>query len=163
MSQSQALLERAHKGLQLHISGHHSQAKEHLLQLWEELSSGRDPLIRCTVAHYMANLQGGDTEASLGWNKAALSEIQRLADPNGLDPAIGVSPKDVYPSLYLNLAEDYRRLGELLDARAYLDRSRQALEELDPYRRQAGVSEAIKGVERRIQETGQESRLNGED
>ncbi|MNY15826.1 hypothetical protein D3C86_1490590 [compost metagenome] len=35
-----------------------------------------------------------------------------------------------YPSLHLNLAEDYRKLGELDQARSHLARAREALDAL---------------------------------
>jgi hypothetical protein len=65
------------------------------------------------LAHYMADMQD-DPHAELLWDRRALEAAAAIA---------GEAAREYYPSLYLNLAEDYRKLGDWNAARVHLARA----------------------------------------
>ena len=71
-----------------------------------------DPLHRCTVARFMADTQD-DPEAELDWDLRALQAAGHAA------PAA----RGLFPSLHLNLAADYCKVGENRMARGALGRA----------------------------------------
>ena len=86
-----------------------------LALLWDEIHPHGDALHRCTLAHYMADLQD-DPEAELLWDLRALEAARAIAGEDG---------RVYYSSLHLNLAEDYRKLGDLTAAREHVARAAQ--------------------------------------
>lgn len=147
------LLQRAHEALRLHISGEHEAARTSLIALWEELGDQGNPMVRCSVAHYLADLQGS-VESSLHWNLLAWQEVGRVAAPDQVETELGVSSRQLYPSLLLNLAEDYRKLGQSSLARDALDRARTELARLTPDQRPAGLDQALDALADRINVEG---------
>lgn len=144
------MLHRAHEGLQLHLRGEHDRAREHLAALWDELGEHGNPIVRCSVAHYLADLQGQDHRSSLRWNAEAVREANRVDDPEYVDPDLGVSTALLYPSLLLNLAEDHRNLGEFEKAVSVLSAARESLARLHPDDRPLGVPEALDKLAERL-------------
>jgi hypothetical protein len=108
--------------------GDREEARNRFAALWEELGEDGSPLHRCTLAHYMADSQD-DPEDELAWDLAALKAADSVA--RGRAPATRwrETPqpfRGFYPSLHLNLAADYHRLGEHQLARGPLGRARDA-------------------------------------
>lgn len=68
------------------------------------------------LAHYMADMQT-DPRLELVWDLQAL---------DAAGPPNGATPLEYYPSLYLNLAEDYRKLGEWNAAREHLAKAKES-------------------------------------
>ncbi|WP_040794861.1 hypothetical protein [Nocardia higoensis] len=106
--------------------GDRDTARAELTALWRTLGPLGDPLHRCTLAHYLADLQP-DAAQALAWDIRALDAADGLTDERvaAHHPALAIA--GFYPSLHLNLADDYRRLGafdaarrELTSARAHL-------------------------------------------
>lgn len=149
MTSTAELLERAHQGLRLHISGEHDAARSLLQSLWDELGNHGNPLIRCCTAHYLADLQTS-AECSLQWNLLARQEADRIADPDGVDAELGVSGRQLYPSLLLNLCEDYRKLGRRQQAHEVLEEARLAVSRSGPAAYAAGIGAALDGVADRL-------------
>jgi hypothetical protein len=90
-------------------SGDPDTARASLLALWP---TTRDPLHRCVLAHYLADLHPDPAEA-LTWDVRALDAAETVP------PGHATSPFNVtafYPSLHLNLADNYRRLGSFTAA-----------------------------------------------
>ncbi|WP_328654142.1 hypothetical protein OG598_09965 [Micromonospora sp. NBC_00330] len=122
------------EAVQLGQSGAPARARELLTALWDELGPTGDALHRCTLAHYLADLQD-TTEAELTWDERALAAVSDLTDERAQRYLSSLQVQAFLPSLYLNLADCHRRLGNVGPAREHLDRAREHLERLpaDPY------------------------------
>ncbi|MGW4368814.1 hypothetical protein ACWEKT_24530 [Nocardia takedensis] len=94
-------------------SGNPEQGRRALRTLWDELGSAGDPLQRCVVAHHLAVLQETDAEA-LVWDQRALAAVFAPGIP--LDDGL----RCFLPSLYLNLADSHRRVGDFDGAKMQL-------------------------------------------
>ncbi|WP_431927593.1 hypothetical protein [Amycolatopsis tucumanensis] len=83
-----------------------AEAKRILLRLWEEGSA----VDRCAAAHFLADRQD-EPRDELFWDLRAL-DVAQAADP--------AEVHGFFPSLHLNLADVYRRLGDFAKAREHL-------------------------------------------
>ncbi|MGA5708333.1 hypothetical protein ACPCK8_17955 [Streptomyces cellulosae] len=146
-----ALLTRIGQVVMLHHAGDREEARHRFLGLWAEIGEHGDPLHRCTLAHYLADTQD-DPEDELAWDLRALT----AAEEAGGTPAQDGAPaaRALYPSLHLNLAADYVRLGRPDAARTHLDRARGAARTLADDRYGEGVRAAIRRLEARLREDG---------
>ncbi|MEU6279148.1 hypothetical protein [Streptomyces sp. NPDC047028] len=137
----------------LHHGGDREEARSRFLRLWAELGEHGDPLHRCTLAHYLADTQD-DPADELAWDLRALSAAEELAD--GRSAAGPPALRGFYPSLHLNLAADYLKLGRSEAARAHLNRARRAAGALtdDGYGHGDGVRAAISRLELRLDDDG---------
>jgi hypothetical protein len=101
--------------------------------IWSRLPD-RDRVRRLTVAHAMADLQD-DPRDELAWDVLALEIAGRLSDEDLAQAGLDVSTESLYPSLHLNVAEAYRKVGDLDAARRHCAEGRAALAVLgsDPY------------------------------
>lgn len=104
-------------------------ARRKLLALWREIGAGADPLHRCTLAHYLADLHDHAGEA-LAWDVRALDAADTLTDERAQRQHTALRVRGFYPSLHLNLADDYRRLGAFEAAGAQLDAAKNYVDEL---------------------------------
>ncbi|MEU8156195.1 hypothetical protein AB0B94_21280 [Micromonospora sp. NPDC048986] len=122
------------EAVQLGQSGAPARARELLTALWDELGPTGDALHRCTLAHYLADLQDS-TEAELTWDERALAAVSDLSDERAQRYLPSLQVQAFLPSLYLNLADCHRRLGNVGAAREHLARAREHLPLLpdDPY------------------------------
>ncbi|MET8359062.1 hypothetical protein [Micromonospora sp. NPDC005171] len=122
------------KAVQLGQSGAPARARELLTAVWDELGPTGDALHRCTLAHYLADLQD-TTEAELAWDERALAAVSELTDERAQEYLPSLQVQAFLPSLYLNLADCHRRLGNVRLAREHLARAREHLVRLpeDPY------------------------------
>ena len=85
------------------------------------------PVIRSTaaVAHHMADVQD-DPREELTWDLRALEAAESVTDERAAAAGVNGPVAGFYPSLHLNLGEDYRKLGDCVEARRHLDLGRQA-------------------------------------
>lgn len=122
------------EAVQLGQSGTPARARELLTALWDELGPTGDALHRCTLAHYLADLQD-TTEAELAWDERALGAVSELTDERAQEYLPSLQVQAFLPSLYLNLADCHRRLGNVGLAREHLAQAREHLVRLpdDPY------------------------------
>jgi hypothetical protein len=90
-------------------AGDRAGARDALTALWDR--AGDDPLKRCSIAHYVADLQDSVAD-ELAWDQRALAAANDLADPSQL--------RSFLPSLHLNLADAHRRSGHTAEARHHL-------------------------------------------
>ncbi|MEU2772210.1 hypothetical protein ABZ646_04610 [Streptomyces sp. NPDC007162] len=151
-----AVLTRIGQVVMLHHAGDREEARGRLLDLWAEIGEHGDPLHRCTLAHYLADTQD-DPADELAWDLRALSAADEArgtgqaseedAAEEG-DEAAGV--RGFYPSLHLNLAADYVKLGRTEAARTHLRRARGAAAALADDGYGDGVRAAIRRLERRL-------------
>ncbi|KOV57302.1 tetratricopeptide repeat protein [Streptomyces sp. MMG1121] len=134
----------------LYHGGDREEARSRLLDLWAEIGEAGDPLHRCTLAHYLADTQD-DPADELAWDLRALSAAEEVTDGPGGDPP-GV--RGFFPSLHLNLAADYVKLGRAEAARSHVRRARRAAGALSDDRYGDGVRAAISRLELRLGEDG---------
>ncbi|GAA5003512.1 hypothetical protein [Streptomyces hyderabadensis] len=140
-----AVLTRIGQVAMLHHAGDREEARHRFLGLWAEIGEHGDPLHRCTLAHYLADTQD-DPEEELAWDLRALSAAEELTGEGhaSADPHAGtLAARALYPSLHLNLAADYDRLGHREAARLHLRHARTAARSLAPGRYGEGVRASI--------------------
>lgn len=107
------LLDKITAAVELGRTGEPETARTRLTELWEE--AGDDQFARCTVAHYLADLQA-ETADELTWDLRALQAAGVAEPAEGVPFTVGA----MLPSLHLNLADDYRRLGDAAKAEEHL-------------------------------------------
>ncbi|WP_434743854.1 hypothetical protein [Micromonospora sp. SH-82] len=110
-------------------TGQVAAARDALGALWNRVGPDGDPLHRCAVAHYLADLQ--DTvESELEWDRRALAAVTGLTDERVRRFHTSLRVRAFLPSLHLNLADAHRRLGDLEAARSHNDRARALVDAL---------------------------------
>jgi len=97
-----------------------------LLSLWRQIGVTGDPLHRCTLAHHLADLCDAPAE-SLVWDVRALDAADALTDGRVRRHHDALRVAGFYPSLHLNLADDFRRLGAFRAAGDHLDRAEERM------------------------------------
>ncbi|WP_442023549.1 hypothetical protein [Nocardia sp. 2YAB30] len=134
-------------------------AREALLTLWTSLGPQGDPLHRCTLAHYLADLYDDAAEA-LTWDVRALDAAAELSDDRArrYDGSLRVAA--FYPSLHLNLADDYRRLSSFTAAQREIDAARARLHTLGDDGYGATIRTAVEEVASAIRDRRTEPRAS---
>ncbi|MFC9786285.1 hypothetical protein [Rhodococcus sp. NPDC127528] len=112
-------------------SGNVVGARGQLLDLWKTIGVGGDPLHRCTLAHSLADLYADPAQA-LAWDVRALDAADSISEQRVQEHHAGLHIAGFYPSLHLNLADNYRRLGSFEAAREHLDVARERSSALPP-------------------------------
>ncbi|MFQ6226640.1 hypothetical protein [Nocardia sp. NPDC002869] len=110
-------------------SGGTAAARERLLEIWRGIGDAGDPLHRCTLAHYLADLHDDPAQA-LAWDVRALDAADALTDDRVQRHHASLRVAGFYPSLHLNLADNYRRLGSWDAAAEQLAAARERLDAL---------------------------------
>ncbi len=116
-------------------SGDRMAARLALEALWNEIGKDDgDAFHRCVLAHFMADLQDDD-RAELQWDERALVAVASVTDERAQEYDKSLQVRGFMPSLYLSLADDHRRLGEVERAQEFLDQARSVSDVLgdDPY------------------------------
>jgi hypothetical protein len=85
-------------------------AQRSLLAIWDNVGASGDPLHRCTLAHYLADLYDDPAQA-LTWDVRALDAADALTEERTQQHHASLHVAGFYPSLHLNLADNYRRLS----------------------------------------------------
>ncbi|MFE6227145.1 hypothetical protein [Streptomyces sp. NPDC057854] len=99
-------------------------ARARLLELWSGIGVTGDPLHRCTLAHHLADLYDDPAQA-LAWDVRALDAADALTEQRLQEHHAGLGVAGLYPSLHLNLADAYRRLGSFETAAGHLAAARE--------------------------------------
>ncbi|MFB8274449.1 hypothetical protein [Nocardia colli] len=130
--------------------GRPDDARESLLALWNSFGPQGDPLHRCTLAHYLADLHDDAAEA-LTWDIRALDAADSLTNARAQEFEPTLDVQGFYPSLHLNLADNYRRLSSFTAAQRELTAARAKLHTLpeSPYRTM--IRTAVDEIEAAIQ------------
>ncbi|MFE9027769.1 hypothetical protein ACFYOA_16100 [Streptomyces iakyrus] len=144
-----AVLTRIGQVVMLHHAGDREEARHRYLGLWAEIGEHGDPLHRCTLAHYLADTQD-DPADELAWDLRALTAAEEARDESVAVAAVIA----IYPSLHLNLADDYLGLGRRDAARTHLRWAREAAAALADDSYGEGVWAAIARLESRLGEGG---------
>ena len=100
--------------------GEEESARRRLLTIWKRIGAAGDPLHRCTLAHYLADLHE-DPATALMWDVRALDAADALSDGRAQQHHAGLYVSGFYPSLYLNIADNLRRLGSFEAATEHLN------------------------------------------
>lgn len=87
-------------------------ARRDLLAIWSQIGVAGDPFHRCTLAHYLADFYESPAEA-LVWDIRALDAAEALTDERAQQHHASLQVAGFYPSLYLNIADNLRRLAHL--------------------------------------------------
>lgn len=95
-------------------------ARRKLLGLWSAIGVTGDPLHRCSLAHYLADLQEDPAQA-LAWDVRALDAADAVTEQRVQQHHAGLHIAGFYPSLHLNLADNYRRLGSFEAATEHIN------------------------------------------
>ena len=91
-------------------------ARDELERLWGETD---DALHRCTIAHFVADLQDSVAD-ELMWDERALAVAADLTDERAQQHDASFQVRAFLPSLHLNLADAHRRLGNVPEAHRHL-------------------------------------------
>ena len=110
MNAPDPVMEAITKAVTAGREGQTESARQELLALWGEVGVTGDPLHRCSLAHYLADLHD-DPAAALAWDVRALDAAEAVTDNRVQEHHATLQIAGFYPSLHLNLADDYRRLG----------------------------------------------------
>lgn len=105
-------------------AGETDAARRGLLELWPGLDGIDTAVHRCVLGHFLADLYPHPARA-LAWDIRALDAAEAATRRREADPAAAERVADWYPSLHLNLADNYRRLGSLDAAAEHIEAAQQ--------------------------------------
>lgn len=120
-------------------------ARDKLLRLWSTIGVTGDPLHRCSLAHYLADLYDDPAQA-LAWDIRALDAADAMTQQRVEEHHAGLRIGGFYPSLHLNLADNYRRLGSFDAAAQHLTEAGKHVPDLAPDAYGAFLRTALKEV-----------------
>jgi hypothetical protein len=112
------IMSRIGEGIALGQAGDRRGAQLIFEDVWVALGPEGDAFHRCAVAHSMADVQT-DAREELLWDQRALAAADAVSDERARAGGVA-SVQGFYPSLHLNLADVYLRLGEVEHAREHL-------------------------------------------
>lgn len=121
-----ALIDEVRVGIRLWETGRAVEARELFARLWDEERFAEDALARCVLAHSIADIQVESRE-ELRWDLIALEVAEDVTEEQALERAVPGGRLGLYPSLHLNLAEVYMRLGDDSAAAEHLHAGRRHL------------------------------------
>lgn len=117
-------MEAIGKAIVLGREGDPESARRDLLAIWQQIGVGGDPFHRCTLAHYLADLYKDPAEALI-WDVRALDAADALTDERTHQHHVSLHVAGFYPSLYLNIADNLRRLGAFEAAAEHINNAEQ--------------------------------------
>jgi hypothetical protein len=91
--------------------GKGAEARELLYSLWQDGPQRSDPLVECVLAHHLADLED-DPREELRWDLLSLAAAESVTDLRASERRVRGGRFGLYPSIHLNLAEDYLKLGD---------------------------------------------------
>ncbi len=129
MTEPDETMTRIGHGVELGQRGEKEDARRLFTELWAQIGPAGDPLHRVALAHAMADVQD-DPQVELAWDLRALQAADLVTDQRAAQAGVTSPVSGFYPSLYLNLGEDYRKLHDLPAARRNLELGRAAAQAL---------------------------------
>jgi hypothetical protein len=105
-------------------TGNTISARQKLLDLWSAIGVIGDPLHRCSLAHYLADLYEDPAQA-LAWDVRALDAADAVTEQRVQEHHASLHIAGFYPSLHLNLADNYRRLGSFDAATEHINAAKE--------------------------------------
>jgi hypothetical protein len=143
-------------------AGSPDSARDALRRIWDSLGPQGDPLHRCTLAHYLADLHD-DAAQALMWDTRALDAADSLTDDRAHWHHAGLHVRGFYPSLHLNIADNLRRLGSFDAAQHHLAAAREYFDALGNDAYGATIRTAVDEVEAAIDANSTERRASAPD
>ena len=116
MNQQDEILDRIKNAFRLYCRSEVAEGRRLLNELWEELGPEQG-YHRAVTAHYLADTQL-ELEDELMWDRRALEAAQETASQPG---PYAAAVQAFFPSLHLNLADGYRRMGDFEKARHHAE------------------------------------------
>nr|WP_250008910.1 hypothetical protein [Actinoplanes sp. M2I2] len=107
-------------------AGDRAGARQELERLWGETG---DALHRCTIAHFLADLQDSVAD-ELTWDQRALVAVTDLTDERAQKYNNSFQVRAFLPSLHLNLADAHRRSGHEAEAHRHVAEAEAELDSL---------------------------------
>ncbi|PZT69191.1 hypothetical protein DN402_19050 [Streptomyces sp. SW4] len=135
-------MKRIEEAIGLQHAGDGEGARCRFAEIWEEITPDGDPFHRCVLAHYMADLQQ-DPQDELAWDLRALEAAGAVTDDRAKQHDASLAIRGFYPSLHLNLAADYHKLGDDDRARAHLTQAHHHADALGDDGYGAGIRSAL--------------------
>lgn len=117
-------MEAIGKAVVLGREGNSESARGELLAIWQQIGVAGDPFHRCTLAHYLADLYEDPAEALI-WDVRALDAADGLTDERAQHHHASLQVAGFYPSLFLNIADNLRRLGAFEAAAEHIGNAEQ--------------------------------------
>ncbi|MFG1627488.1 hypothetical protein [Kribbella sp. NPDC049227] len=108
------------EGIALREQGRSLEAKALMESLVAGVESGDDAFAKVFLAHSLADVQESP-EDELAWDLRALAFMDELTDERAIERGNPGGKSALLPSLHLNLAVDYRRLGDDTNARRHFE------------------------------------------
>lgn len=125
------IMQRLGDGVAAHQQGERSLARTILQGVWDDIGGSEgDPFHRCGVAHSMADVQD-KIQDELTWDLRALEAAELLTDERVKAAGVAGTARSFYPSLHLNLADVYLRLGDTDNALRHVHSGNASLLEID--------------------------------
>lgn len=150
MNDGEPILGLISAGIELRQLGRNAEARALFDQLWRRVEAGAgSPLDRCVLAHSIADAQDDATE-ELRWDTTALEAAGAVTDDDVVAAGVGMTAAALYPSLHVNLAECYLKLGDIDRARVHLDDARHTLDALPDSEYGALIRGGVDDLERRL-------------
>jgi hypothetical protein len=121
VNQQDQTLQEIRGAFRLYCGGEQAEGRRLLQEIWDKLGADGDVFHRCVAAHYLADVQE-DPQDELKWDRTALEVADSLVSERAGTYPSAAAVRAFYPSLHLNLADDYRKLGDFDNARRHADR-----------------------------------------
>lgn len=115
VAQQDETLTRIKEAFRLYCRAEVAEGRRLLLELWEELGPEMGYL-RSVTAHYLADTENV-LEDELNWDLRALEAAESVGEGSPYAAAVRL----FLPSLHLNLADSYRRMGNFEKARYHAE------------------------------------------
>ncbi|MYR57810.1 hypothetical protein GTY54_16750 [Streptomyces sp. SID625] len=151
MTTEDRTMKRIEAAMALQHAGDADGARRRFTEIWEEIAPDGDPFHRCVLAHYMADLQQ-DPQDELDWDLRALDAAASVTDDRARQHDSSLAIRGFYPSLHLNLAADFHRLGDTSRARTHLAQAREHLDALHDDGYGQGIRSAVQRLADRLAE-----------
>jgi hypothetical protein len=135
-------MKRIEEAMTLQHTGDIDGARQRFAEIWEEIAVDGAPFHRCVLAHYMADLQP-DPQDELAWDLRALDAAASVTDDRAKQHDSSLAIRGFYPSLHLNLAADFHKLGHTTQARTHLAQAQEHLDALNDDDYGHGIRSAI--------------------
>lgn len=151
MSTEDRTTQRIESAMALQHGGDIDGARQRFTEIWKEIAPDGDPFHRCVLAHYMADLQQDPQEAP-DWDMRALEAAASVTGDRARRHDSSLAIRGFYPSLYLNLAADFHRLGDVPQARTHLAQAQDHLDALHDDGYGQGIRSAVQRLADRLAE-----------
>jgi hypothetical protein len=111
---------RIEHAVEIGLRGERQKARQLFAELEGQIGPDGDALHRVALAHAMADVQDDPCD-ELAWDLRALQAADAVTEERAAQAGVAGPVAGLYPSLHLNLGEDYRKLGDLPAARRHLE------------------------------------------